>query len=290
LDAQATYKTDTRSSTELGPMFRDKAMDELFEKQGYVVLQMLSQDDLQHIDELAKQQVAGKELDENFFYYSLMDNSYEQNVELAQQLKAVLLNAFKQHFTGSRLINPSFLIKTGRSSDMALHQDWSNVAPGNRSCTLWCPLMDVDEQTGAIFLIRGSHKYFDNYRSGVYPTGRLSSPELSEYYTPVKMKRGEVLFFHPALWHGSYPNLSNKQRVVLGAQILQQAAAFTYYHSSQLGVAQEYQLHDEAIFRELKTLSIGQAPLSGQVVRSFAYEHSIVTAEELVNKIQQEAV
>lgn len=85
----------------------------------------------------------------------------------------------------------------------------------------WCPLTDVDEMNGAMQVIPGSHKLLPVMRD----TAR------TDYYWPfveklpakmvtVPLKAGQALVFEDSIIHGSTPNRSNEDRLVLMANFI----------------------------------------------------------------------
>lgn len=103
---------------------------------------------------------------------------------------------------------------------VAWHQDYSywtrTIAMQHLTC--WTALDDSTTDNGCLYYIPGSHKW-----------GLLNAPELAgsmdgilDYLTPeqrlnfnpvpVEMKAGYATFHHPLLVHGSYANISDRQR------------------------------------------------------------------------------
>src|SRR5438874_654701 len=82
------------------------------------------------------------------FYYSLLANTFEQNVVLQNSIKKILNSFYETQFTGCRTITESFLVKSANTSDeLLLHQDWNYTHEKNFSAyNIWIPLTDVTEE------------------------------------------------------------------------------------------------------------------------------------------------
>jgi phytanoyl-CoA hydroxylase len=100
------------------------------------------------------------------------------------------------------------------SRDLPLHQEMGQLSTKNM--TVWIPLVDIDGTCGGLNIVPGSHT-----------RGRVPHryyPEMSNYHgicenhytqeelTPVQLKQGSAVCFHPHLFHGTSPNPSNRIR------------------------------------------------------------------------------
>ncbi len=82
-------------------------------------------------------------------------------------------------------------------------------ADNTRMVTVWCAITDASEENGCLQVVKGGHK------GGLLPHGVETQPFISNdnldqsAITPLPVKRGSVIFFHPLVPHASLPNLSN---------------------------------------------------------------------------------
>ena len=128
-------------------------------------------------------------------------------------------------WNGVRLSQDSLIWVPVNSGGVSMHQDevyqdWH--VPG-KLITAWIPLLDVNENSGGLEFLPGSHKW-----------KKLSKP-IKQFFSGVNYKRslnkfrkydrsqivvssfkiGEVSFHHGKLWHGSGINKSNKERIAI---------------------------------------------------------------------------
>jgi len=104
--------------------------------------------------------------------------------------------------------------KPAGARGQALHQDqyYLRAAPGT-CVAAWMALDEIDEANGCLMVVPRSHKLpilcvdkADTTRSFT-DVGVDVPPEMD--VVPVRMKPGDVLFFHGQLIHGSYPNTTH---------------------------------------------------------------------------------
>ncbi len=222
------------------------------------------------------------------FYYSLLENNFSQNKVIGNTLSEVLNQFYQNFFTEIKILNQSFLSKPANSKEeLLLHQDWCYTDNKKYSSyNIWIPLTDTTEKNGAMFFIPGSHLWFDNIISASLPTARISTSKFpSSKIHSVSVKKGQVLIFHPAVFHGSFPNFSEKNRIVVTSTILQKNAPFLYFHQSEIkDEVRVFSLEEDAFLKDLKSLAMGGAPTSKEIKR-IKYLHSIITEQELKLKI-----
>ncbi|KAI4467285.1 phytanoyl-coa alpha-hydroxylase [Holotrichia oblita] len=95
-----------------------------------------------------------------------------------------------------------------------LHQDlhYFPFRPADRICASWTAMETIDERNGCLFAVPGSHKdvlyphdYAENVKNKAYHgvQGFDNVPRVN-----LVMEKGDTVFFHPILLHGSGPNLT----------------------------------------------------------------------------------
>jgi hypothetical protein len=117
------------------------------------------------------------------------------------------------------------------------------------------PLVDVNEENGALGVIKGSHKLFDHYRSSPSPQSKSPLTDhiftLFPYVDVIEMKAGEVLVFDNRLIHASPPNLSDRPRIAVGIGVTQKEAQLVHYYQNP--VSEPAQLDAFEITKEFFT-------------------------------------
>jgi len=273
----------------MNDIFKTPGHQAHFNEFGYVIIDARLEREIEQLQEFITPFLSGLSSD---FYYSLIANEYEENKRIRNEIKNKLHRFYEAYLTDYKSLNESFLVKPANTADeLLLHQDWCYTDEANyHSLTLWMPLCDVDENNGALFFVYDSQRWFHNLRSCGFPTARISSKDIpAGKMQKLVMKKGQVLLFHPATFHGSFPNNSNQHRAVVTSVILPKSAPYIYFHALKDGEennVKEYKLDEDAFLRELKTMAVG-APPSTEVVKQFHYDHFEVTTADLLEKMNR---
>lgn len=123
---------------------------------------------------------------------------------------------------GGEIINIQLFTKYPASKATKAHQDGAYF--GNDGfVTFWIPLQDVDETNSCLYYVNDSfrrglleHEITGSHfrvRSGV--PGYSMEYKAAENYTPINMKKGDILCHHPYTLHFSDVNRSDAPRKAL---------------------------------------------------------------------------
>lgn len=196
--------------------FRNPAYQAKFEQDGYVIFDLLSDAQLNHI----RQHVESTPLPDTkgYGFNVAMDS---ESLSLRKEIHHFLID-FMHPISAKILIDrepysTSYMIKEANSGLVPAHQDWSYThEEQHASIMCWVALDDVDLENGAMAFIPGSHQLFDYKR--VFPFPYAKTPverfklELMPYLKIEPMKAGQVVFFNNKTIHGSFPNNQPKRR------------------------------------------------------------------------------
>lgn len=159
---------------------------------------------------------------------SLYEQSFIQCQNLWEDWPEVRCLSFDQRIAGMaakligaarlRLWHDQALYKEPGGRDTDAHQDhpyWPIV--GDKTLTAWVPLMDIDDQTGCMGYVPGSHRGPRSYINIFTEPG--SGKKLLEQFAPtepvfVPCRAGDVLYHHGSTAHLAKPNRSNGVRRV----------------------------------------------------------------------------
>lgn len=241
-------------------LFSQPVLTKEFEEQGFVILRGAAEKEVELLSAYIQSRGTRYAGD---FYYSLLSNSYSENLLIQKNINQLLSSFFNARFQDYRVLNESYLVKPSRTSgEMLLHQDWSYTDVSRYTTgTVWIPLCDVNEQNGTLLLLPGSHRYFKQYVSGSLPTLRVKSTAVpQERLLKPELKTGDVVVFNPAVFHGSCPNSSTQDRIVVTATVFPRTAPFFYAHRLPSGNVVRVDLEDDAFLKSLAPLSEGKIP------------------------------
>lgn len=223
------------------------------------------------------------------FNYSLMQQDTTDNVNIHNELLIILKYLLEEFFKNFKVHTASFLIKPSMfNEEMYLHQDWTFTFEDKFSpLTLWIPLQDVTPENGGLFLLPKSHNVFNNYRSLNYPTARFTKEGMiGEYVEDIYLNKGDFFMFHPAVFHGSYPNLSMSNRLAVTATVLSSEAPYIHVKKHNDDTAQIEYIDEFAFLSDLKQLTDKDA-FKGDVSEKFQYKHQVPSKEDLQFRLKE---
>lgn len=266
--------------------FNDESLSSSFEKDGYVIVRGGSTESLAALSVYISSQTIRLK---DSIYYSLMSNTFEDNKQIAFQVRTALDGILSQLFASHTLYNPSFLIKPPRiHQEFMLHQDWCFTDTDLfQMGTVWVPLCDVDETNGCLTVVPKSHRAFRTFISGNLQTARIPMSDMSEAMVrPLPMRLGDVLIFNPLVFHGSFPNNSERPRTIATVNVLPKNAPFCYYHQRSYSETDRVTLQEDTVLKGLPNLVEGIIPNDAER-ETVSYTHSIPTVSQLTDQLAQ---
>ncbi|MCF8256203.1 MAG: phytanoyl-CoA dioxygenase family protein [Flavobacteriales bacterium] len=149
------------------------------------------------------------------------------------QIDRAVTSHLPEHFSDYNLLGYNFLIKdSGESSAVPAHQDWTYVDESRfASLNIWVALHDVSEREGCLWFAPRSHRIASFLRPAPdYPWPFAGVADtLTAMKVAVPLKAGECVCFNNGVVHGSYPNISGRQRFSAVGTVYPQAAALQHY-------------------------------------------------------------
>ncbi|MCB0509511.1 MAG: phytanoyl-CoA dioxygenase family protein [Chitinophagales bacterium] len=217
------------------PVFKDPAVQEIFERDGYVVLPFYNE---QEIKELSDLYYELHPVNEHGFFPSTFshDKNYRQTAD--SSIRKACERSANLYLENVKLVCGAFIVKTpSPESGMCVHQDMSLLDESRfTGINIWATLCDLSVENGTIFVLKGSHRLFPTYRGSSIPEFFQNvSEEIIDYLEPVLIKAGEAVFFDQSIIHYSPPNYSNKIRIVTNTYFTHKDAEYrTYFYNPEL--------------------------------------------------------
>jgi hypothetical protein len=269
-------------------IFRDTEIQQKFDKDGYVLFDFITEDQAKAIGEKFYQLhdtiPAG-------FYADAFSPDDEIKREIFEHTEAIIQPTFDKFFKDYKKLGSTFLCKgVGPEGNVKVHQDWMTVDENKYyTGTIWIPIQDTNEENGALRVIPGSHQFFDSYRSNNIPVSYKGSEQLLwDNMLTINMKAGQALVINHAIIHGSSPNLSAKERLVIAYGITCKDAKLLFYHmepKSKDNFVEKFDMPDDFF---LKYYNVGDRPLIGNMVDRFPYKVRTYSNNEIQTMINTE--
>jgi ectoine hydroxylase-related dioxygenase (phytanoyl-CoA dioxygenase family) len=188
----------------------------------------------------------------------------EKNMQVSHSLREIVMPALEQWFSGFEFFMGGFMVKEANTpQELALHQDW-NILDEElyASYQIWIPVDMSYPANGGMYVLPGSHRFFHNYRSGSYGIPAIDTDEeLRPLITDLIIPPGSALVFHNSLFHASYPNASDQNRISAIISIYQKNAPLTYCQKNTKDHCTDvYDISPEIFLASLPKLENGGIP------------------------------
>ncbi|MFN8050293.1 MAG: phytanoyl-CoA dioxygenase family protein [Acidimicrobiales bacterium] len=208
--------------------FRDDELERAFRRDGFVRVPFLDAGQLRTLQRLWARYGPAE-------FEGIYSNIHDLPMPVNREIDRTITETVSPppgHLDGGGVGGATFLAKgTGPSSAPTPHQDWNSVdESASLSLSIWCPLVDVDEQNGALQVIAGSHRLRPTIRSIDTPSLYLDfDDELEPHLTCVPVRAGQAVIYAHNLFHGSKANRTDAVRPAIAAGVLADGAANIHY-------------------------------------------------------------
>jgi len=201
-------------------------------------------------------------------------NDFNKNLEVSNAIFQEIRGIAEKYFSNTKTVISHFAVKqAGGENVFDLHQDWSIIDEAKYAIAhLWIPLVDTDSENGTLCFVPGSHIAFESYRSGSCGINFLPLDSLNEKVMSPSLKTGDILVYHPAIFHGSSSNKASSDRIAVIAAVAHQDAQLLYYHQTNDDI-EVYKLEQTDVFGRLPQLAKGALP-GGEKLYTFTNKKS----------------
>lgn len=155
-------------------------------------------------------------------YLSFLEGDPRVQGALEQAVTERLAAALAPHLAAGRIQNGGAVVKNAGADALAIHHHMPVTdSPFQREIVCWCPLTDVDENSGALQVIPRSHQLLPFIR---VPRGRdyfeSFADRLADYAVSLPAAAGEAILLDNTLLHGSAPNDGGEPRYAISVHIV----------------------------------------------------------------------
>ncbi len=260
--------------------FNDASLEEQMNQNGFIrIPDFLSYEQVSCLKDLYSQYHTSIDLQKGMW-----NSMYDVGAETASIISSKILETVIPELekTFSSFIAPvaSFMSKNpGNHGVCEFHRDFSILDESAFEYrNVWIPLIDIEQQNGALYALKGSHKAF-NYPLPMFEKWPYTNTQekLFDFATIFSVKAGDLVVYTDRTLHGSMLNLSEKTRPVVHLGLLHPQAKIQYYHLSNNVVKVfdvPFEFYFENNFRDLE----GEYPL----VNKFDYSPPIISEKELI--------
>ena len=160
---------------------------------------------------------------ENGMWNSLYDISPEQGLNISEKILTILRPRLNELFVSYSAPVGTFMSKNcNPNSTCDLHRDFSILNENEfQYRNIWIPVVSTNNNNGALYVLRGSHKVFDYVHPFLteWPYRKMQD-ELFPLVETVDAEAGDLVIYLDRTLHGSHINYSNDSRPVVHFGVL----------------------------------------------------------------------
>jgi hypothetical protein len=214
-------------------LFFDPALAMQYYLDGYLVIpDFLNDAGLNKLRTLHTRHLPVQNMEGKGIYSNLEENPMDTNKDIEQTIYDSFSESMNAAFHNYQIYGGSFLVKGwGDHTQTDIHQDWCAVDEKKfPAFSVWVPLQDVDETSGCLAVVPGSHLWADTVRGVNFPSVYIPlQGEAGKYVTRLPVKAGTAVVFSMNLFHGSFPNLQGFQRPAMHLVLTSAGADIIHY-------------------------------------------------------------
>ena len=272
------------------PFFKSTKEQEELDANGFVKIPFLQEEELEALrafySEMHPDLEPPEKIDGIHMTTWCSDPGYKEKVQ--QRLAAIYKAPINRIFQDYRALNNVFIVKeSGKGTSFKVHQDWNVVDESKfAAVNVWVPLYDVDENTGALWMLKNSHKLDRHIRGSAYlfPNYSPFFDELEKAATSVALKAGEAIVFYVNAIHGSPPNLGETPRIASCFSLVPEEAPLHIYFQKEEGAPLEVHAPEDDFmyqYKSLRTETFERPPTDSPVEILPSYVNHAIQLKEL---------
>ncbi len=273
-------------------VFRNPDLQKQFDKTGYVVIDLLSQDQAKELLALydSIDGVKGTLNTNKNNTYEL--SFFEKDAESKRRKFDAIYSFYKPHLDkfldNYKPIIINLFSKQHGIGEVPIHQNWTFVDERKfTSISVWCPLQDVSRENGTLEVVPGSHKVICDYRGPSIPWvfDNLNQLMKEKYMVPLELKVGQVGVIDDGVIHYSGDNHTQRDRRAV--QLIMKPADVPTIHcykdspdSDKINIME---VEDDYFF----DFNMWDKPREGKNLHTITFPIKKLSEEELVERCNQ---
>lgn len=265
--------------------FLNEELQETFERDGYVQFPLLDADEVQALRDVYYGLGKAPGDPERACISTFHTYDAEYKAAISKGVLDILVPYTDEIFDDYLALPANFLTKwPGGMSGFGLHQDLSLVDETKyRSGEIWVALEDTHADNGQLWMVPGSHKWVPTLR-GIHsfrsPYYGFEQRIVQRHAIPVPLKAGEAIVFNHATLHFSYPNRTEKERLVAITDLIPREAQQIHYFGLPDGSIEAFEI-DESFWVDNNPFTLGTPPPAAQSLGIVDFEFVALTEERL---------
>lgn len=268
-------------------IFKNHEQQELFDRQGFLVVPLLNEEEVRHMDNLFDE--VHPDLPESGFFAGSYSRDFDYKKRVSEEIKIVFKRAYDELFENYETFGGAYLFKMPTpDSDLFIHQDWTVVDESTHiALNVWVPLCDMTIENGPLMVLPGSH--YPSYPVLRAPTMRYffdhDYQKAMDQLIPIVVPAGTAVVLNQSLIHYSPPNRSDKIRKAITSGVKTKAAQMIFHFKDpestdnqieKFEMDDDFFIHFEDFFKD-----IYKRPTVGKSVGMIEYKVPMLEGDEL---------
>jgi hypothetical protein len=228
-------------------LFKARERQEEFCRRGFTIVRLLDAGEVEEVRQQLEEAHSQASVppsecgsDQSF---CTPDAAYRQRAHAI--VSAAIGDRLLSHLNGYRVVACGVINKRAGKRMVSVHRDPDVLSdPRLVAISAWCPLIDVDETSGALMILSGSHKLPNIEAAGLPPFYARYQDALKPLCLSVRLAAGEAILFNHRLFHGSWPNRRNCDRRALRATIIPAESCLILHRLDRTGGGSRFELVD----------------------------------------------
>ena len=226
-------------------VFKDDKLQRQFEENAYCIVPLLNATEVKQLENIYFENRVDEQASVEI---TIKNPDYELNKKIRDASASVILPRINGYLDNYRLLHSGFIAKIpGKPSAIKLHQDSTFVDEAQfAALNIWCPLTDVDEKNGALYIVEHSNRFFPGLRGQPFKEfdfNSIGDEVIAKYGKILPMRAGEAVIYDTSLLHYSKPNITSNLRLVCNAIVAPGEAQTFYYHfNNQEMILEQYEI------------------------------------------------
>lgn len=255
--------------------FQDIKDQEIFRRDGYVVIDLLNAKEVEKLRELY---FTNKEAHLGVDSRVRSTNDTE-NLELIlminEEISKIVNPCLGQVFNSFDQLIAGFLVKENKeNSETGFHQDPTLVDRENtESANVWIALQDTNKHNGNLLLVKGSHRIVDSLVVVPdYPCYYQSfRSKIISYASSVPVRAGQAIILNNKLIHGAHINRSNEERIAVVMAIKSKEAKWVNHYLENGDISNAIEQYDIDTYSFANTIK-NQRPFPKEHAREIHFD------------------
>lgn len=279
------------------PVLKDPALEEEFQREGYVIIDFMSPEEAEQLKEKFFEllpesgghitaQSSGFEM-ETTYDFTFIDKNIDFKRKVYDEITAKLEPRMNEWLDNYKPIIANYIRKQPNSGEVPLHENWS-FADEKKCCTvsIWCPLVDATVENGALQVVPGSHKRFGEIRGPMVPweLEGVRGAVVEKYLKPMVIPAGKAVILDDSIVHYSAPNRTDGLRLAIQLICIpNEMPSWHYYMNPEAGDGKVQVLEVDKEF--YMNFNPWKMPEGMPVVDTIDFEFKTLTEEEFASRL-----